>query len=515
MKVKILIFLFFVSGFTSVSAKQIFAATTGTTTGAGTIVSPNDIVTAISKASAGDTVYVRGGQYMNNTSLTFVKSGNSSSYLNIWAYADEMPVFDFRNQPYNSSNPGIKISGSYVHVKGITVQGAGDNGMFVTGSNNRIEKCIFRWNCDSGLQLKAGSNNLIVNCDSYENFDYQTGGTTSPDYGGNADGFADKQYTNSGTNTYVGCRSWLNSDDGWDHYQKIGNTIYDSCWCYANGPASYDMTEHIRFRTDSASWFSKFKNTSGRYVITNYGNGNGFKLGGDYTAHNATLRNCISVKNKVKGFDQNNDNGTMILYNCTGYLNQRNYGFTNSSYGKLVIKNSASLSSTTSNSFTCKEVNQEYNTWNAGFSCNSADFVSLDYTQLLSPRKADGSLPEISLLHLVSTSSMIDKGTNLGLAYSGLAPDLGAFEFNAQTAVISPCKTEKLKVYFSNANKEIIVSGFVSKVEIFDISAKKIFEIFENSENLSIPASDWAKGTYLIRVFQANTDLSVYKIILP
>ncbi|MBP1663893.1 MAG: pectate lyase, partial [Bacteroidetes bacterium] len=242
---------------------------------------------------------------------------------------------------------------------------------------------------------------------------------------------------------------------------------------------------------------------------------NGFKLGGDYTAHNATLRNCISVKNKVKGFDQNNDNGTMILYNCTGYLNQRNYGFTNSSYGKLVIKNSASLSSTTSNSFTCKEVNQEYNTWNAGFSCNSADFVSLDYTQLLSPRKADGSLPEISLLHLVSTSSMIDKGTNLGLAYSGLAPDLGAFEFNAQTAVISPCKTEKLKVYFSNANKEIIVSGFVSKVEIFDISAKKIFEIFENSENLSIPASDWAKGTYLIRVFQANTDLSVYKIILP
>jgi hypothetical protein len=110
---------------------------------------------------------------------------------------------------------------------------------------------------------------------------------------------------------------------------------------------------------------------------------------------------------------------------------------------------------------------------------------------------------------------MIDKGINLGLAYSGLAPDLGAFEFNAQTAVIYPRKAEKLKVYFSNANKEIIVSGFASKVEIFDISAKKIYGTAENSENFSIPVSDWAKGTYLIRVLQANTDLSVYKIIIP
>ena len=74
---------------------------------------------------------------------------------------------------------------------------------------------------------------------------------------------------------------------------------------------------------------------------------------------------------------------------------------------------------------------------------------------------------------------------------------------------------KKLNVYFSNTNKDIIVSGFASKIEIFDISAKKIFGIVENSENLSIPASDWAKGTYLIRVLQANTDLSVYKIIIP
>ncbi|MBB3096152.1 hypothetical protein FHR83_003822 [Actinoplanes campanulatus] len=31
-------------------------------------------------------------------------------------------------------------------------------------------------------------------------------------------------------------------------------------------------------------------------------------------------------------------------------------------------------------------------------------------------------------LRLASTSTLIDKGTNVGIAYTGAAPDLGAFE---------------------------------------------------------------------------------------
>jgi len=107
----------------------------------------------------------------------------------------------------------------------VTVQGAVDNGMQVTGSYNTIENCTFRWNCDSGLQMKTGSSNLILNCDSYANFDYESGGIAAPDFGGNADGFADKQYTNTGTNTYKGCRSWANSNDEWDSFEKFGNSV--------------------------------------------------------------------------------------------------------------------------------------------------------------------------------------------------------------------------------------------------------------------------------------------------
>ncbi len=53
------------------------------------------------------------------------------------------------------------------------------------------------------------------------------------------------------------------------------------------------------------------------------------------------------------------------------------------------------------------------------------------------PRKADGSLPDLKLLKLVSTSDLIDKGINVGLPYSGTAPDIGAFETVSNVAQVN------------------------------------------------------------------------------
>ncbi len=463
----------------------------------GTFTSPMSFTTAMSKSLVvGDSVILRGGTYSFNASQTISKSGSTLNFIHVVAYKDEVPVFDFRTQPYSSSNIGVKVSGNYLHIKGLTIQGAGDNGMQVTGNNNCIEYCTFRWNCDSGLQLKTGSNNLIKNCDSYENFDYQTGGTASPDYGGNADGFADKQYTSTGTNTIKGCRSWRNSDDGWDHFEKIGNTVYDSCWCYANGPASFDMTDHIRYTTDK-TWIDAVATTSlGRKYIKNYGNGNGFKLGGNYTAHNATLHRCISVQNTVKGFDQNNNNGTMTIYNCTGYQNKPDYGFSNSSYGSLVIKNCATLSSKSSNSLSTKSVSQSFNSWNSGFSCTTGDFENLDVTQLLNTRQADGSLPEITLLHQKNTSGMIDKGTDVGIPYSGLAPDLGAFEFN-QTTATNDFTDNQLPFYFSESTKEITIKDDFRNISVYNLCGQKMNVKIESNK---IRLSELLKGIFVVTV---------------
>jgi hypothetical protein len=497
----------------TLSATAYYVSPTGTSTAAGTISAPLSFSTAIAKSLvAGDSIIARGGMYNFSALQSISKSGSGGKLIQIVAYKGETPILDFRTQPYNSSNQGVKISGNYVHFKGFIIQGAGDNGLQVTGSNNIIELCTTRWNCDAGTQMKGGSDNLILNCDSYENFDYESGGISAPDYGGNADGFADKQYTNTGTNTYKGCRSWRNGDDGWDSYEKIGNTVYDSCWCYAMSPATFDMSQHIRFKTDSASWFYQFKSTN--YVIKNYGNGNGFKLGGNYTANNATLHNCVSVGNPVKGFDQNNNNGIMTIYNCTSYNNGYNYGFSNSSYGTLIIKNCASLSSKSSNTFNCKSVTQAYNTWNTGFSCASTDFVSLDYTVMLNPRQADGSLPEVTLLHLKSTSTMIDKGTNVGYAFWGSAPDLGAYEYNATTAVENiNADFAGIKI-FATLDKNIAIRGAVAAVEVYDMSGKKAFSQRIKTDNLNIPATNFSKGVYLVRIVLENGESTTRKLML-
>jgi hypothetical protein len=46
------------------------------------------------------------------------------------------------------------------------------------------------------------------------------------------------------------------------------------------------------------------------------------------------------------------------------------------------------------------------------------------------PREPDGSLPANGFARLVAGSDLIDKGVDVGLPYTGSAPDLGAFEFS-------------------------------------------------------------------------------------
>ena len=69
------------------------------------------------------------------------------------------------------------------------------------------------------------------------------------------------------------------------------------------------------------------------------------------------------------------------------------------------------------------------NSWQDGISVTTDDFKSIDYSQLLNARKADGSLPDVTFFNLNAGSDLIDKGIDVGLSFNGSAPDLGAFEF--------------------------------------------------------------------------------------
>ena len=423
------------------------------------------ITKAISTFQAGDTIYLRGEIYTLSTPISISSSlkGTIDKKYNLFAYpGDPRPILDFSSMPFGSSNRGINMKGSYWYIKGIDVKGAGDNGMNMSGSNNIIENCAFYENQDTGLQIGGGgSYNKIINCDSYYNKDPGDG---------NADGFAPKLDVGSG-NYFYGCRSWQNSDDGWDGYMRVPvgadtvTTTLENCWCFKNG---------------------YLKNGS-----PSTGNGNGYKMGGSdqkNLRHNFILKKCISFDNRVKGFDQNNNKGSMTLLNCTGYRNGSNYVISSpiDAGSELIVKNCISLDAATAiGSFAI----QEKNTWLAPLSVSDADFVSLDPTPAYGPRKPDGSLPDIEFLHLKSTSSLIDAGVDVGLPYAGNAPDIGAFEY-----------------------------GLPVSVEKSDIVSAKSFQLFQNYPNPFNPVTKIRYsipilGTSLIKSPQLLVRLKVYDIL--
>lgn len=393
----------------------------------------------------GDTLYLLAGQYDLDKTTIQKLNGTKQKHIVIAGY-DPMnsqgsydAILDFRTTPYGTRGLQIKNNCTYLHIKNLTLRYSGKNNLYNEGSFCLFENLDIYGSGDTGCQMKNGGDNIIKNVDSHHNFDYQTMSGTTANFGGNADGFADKQFTGNG-NHYIGCRAWCNSDDGWDFFQRVSNTqtIMEYCVCYQNGPATYDMTNNPRYETDKAWFDSKMGTTmTDRYgntikiTMDKYpcqGNGNGFKLGGENTNHQVTVHHCLAVANNTKGFDQNNNGGTMWLYNNSAYANTVNYGFT-TAYGANTLHNNISLNSIKGDSYKSQTlVANDHNSWNSGFTCAVSDFQSLDTTEILSVRQADGSLQEGTFMRLVDGSKLIDAGIDVNIGYNGSAPDLGCYE---------------------------------------------------------------------------------------
>ncbi len=449
------------------SANCYYISPTGTGDGSSP-TTPDSPANGLSKLANVDTLYLMGGQYDLTEKVSISRSGIAGKNKVIAAYPGETPILDFRNEPYGkevtgSDNTGLSIGSgvSYVHIKGLTIRYAGKVGLLNQGSNCIIENITVYGCGDSGIQMKNGGNNLIKNCDSYNNFDYKTLSGTNANYGGNADGFADKQHAGA-PNTYIGCRAWNNADDGWDFFERVGSSMLIDCIAYNNGPDTYDMNGNPR-ATEGAdvAWFNDFKgsgkqvtdrNGSTRTVTIaqyiNLGNGNGFKVGGEKTAHNVKLSRCLAVSNKARGFDHNNNGGEMIVYNCSAYDNGCNYGFVNIENSSLTIKNCVSLASRSNNYFNTLPLTTSNNSWNTtGIICDNSDFIDLNKNLILTLRNADNSLATTDFMRLASGSDLIDVGIEASLPYAGTAPDLGCYETGTidkfPGEVISPSNKEQ------------------------------------------------------------------------
>ncbi|WP_229406319.1 cellulose-binding protein, partial [Micromonospora sp. NBRC 110038] len=288
----------------------VYASPQGTDGAAGTQSNPTTITSAITRVAAGGTIYLRGGTYSLAKTVTIApgNNGTSSARKKLIAYPGETPVLNFSAMSEDPANRGLALNGSYWHVQGVVVERAGDNGIFVGGSNNIIERTITRFNRDSGLQISRiasdtprdqwPANNLVLSAESHDNADSD---------GEDADGFAAKLTVGNG-NVFRYAVSHNNIDDGWDLYTKSDTG--------AIGPVTIE--DSLAYNNGTLSDGSQAGN----------GDRNGFKLGGEDIAVNHTVRRTIAFRNGKHGFTYNRNPGSMSISNNISIDNtERNFSF--------------------------------------------------------------------------------------------------------------------------------------------------------------------------------------------
>ena len=446
----------------AVSANDIHVATVGNDDNAGTEEAPLATITkALELVKAGDRILIHEGKYYITKRLKIPElPTNPDKRCEMRAYPDDAVgkvVIDGSNMMASSEIEFKQSRCIYVNhlanywtFYGLTLQNALDNGMKIEGSYNIVERCVFRWNNDTGLQIGMYKDfsieetksfpisgqpqfnpnysycrgNKVINCDSYENADLRS--YSGSDDGGDADGFACKLFPGPGTEFY-GCRAWTNSDDNWDLYMVYHPVVIDHCWAY-----------HAGYTKDGQE---------GK-------NGNGFKLGGGGSAGGAAfdqsvgahvVTNCVAFDNLHKGFDQNNAYEGMYVINCTAWGNEYNYRFpTEFKYGPMTIRNSIGWGATAqkngvnvgNHEFLSEDKegyiapDTKFCSWLEIDGCNpikegmkdanknylvtkdhSGEFLSLSVADFMADRGADGSLPDNNFARLRPNSIFKDMGT--------------------------------------------------------------------------------------------------------
>ncbi len=287
------------------AGQTIIVTPDGKTTGDGTEESPLDINTAVSYAQPGQTILMKNGVYDKWITINRSVCGTADKPINLVAESISTDGTD----GVVLSGAGLTVIGSYWHVYGLYVKDSSGVGIQVSGNYNTIDMCTVNHAANSGIQISrnggadnyAGiqgklwpTGNLIKNCESFDNCDAGRN---------DADGFAAKLTCGEG-NRFYGCISHNNIDDGWDLYAKsvsgtIGSVTIENCVAYNNG------------------WLTTDDVTVAGY---NYGEGNGFKLGGGYLKGGHKLINCVSFGNHAKGITSNSCPDISIT-RCTAYNN--------------------------------------------------------------------------------------------------------------------------------------------------------------------------------------------------
>ena len=279
------------------TAATLFVSPAGKSGATGTLVAPfASLAEAAERAHPGDVIRLAGGTYKHEQPVRLGTSGTAAAPIRVEPADAKRVLFDFSAEKFEQRLSGLAVVGDYWHLVGLEVIGAARSGILVTGHHNIIERCRTHENQGTGIDLSApASHNLVLNCDSYRNID-------RPNRGENADGFGAKFAIGPG-NIFRGCRAWENADDGFDLWKAPHPVRIEYCIAYRNGLNLWGID---RFT----------------------GNGNGFKLGGDFVPAAHVVIGCVVMDQPKNGFDQNNNTAVLTVEQCTAIRCTMGFSFT-------------------------------------------------------------------------------------------------------------------------------------------------------------------------------------------
>ena len=504
MKINIITILFIIS--TTVNARVLYVSTNGDDNR--TAVQATNISTpwaswgkAFRNAISGDTVYFRGGVYYVSATDQYGQinnDGTDGNLINFWNYPGEEPILDFSQFTFpNKFEFGIRVwNDDYLSFKGFTIRNMWQNpadstiieAFEVQNSHHiYIENIKIHHIGGAGLLVHACDEVYIKNCDTWEccdtlakmpgNYGTGIGVGSRVDQDARGLGMYDTHY-------YIeGCRAWSCGDQGFTQ-DGVGYHEWKNCWSFNNG----------RFT----------------------GEGWGMKLSIG-TASNSTnslsrvIKNCIFAVNASSGINPNNVGGNnfngiyhnnFIYYNgykpWTPYYENSyigcgiwicNYIQTAPAPNEMYINN-ISYKNDKGDVVAHDAYTHMFNSWDHPDDIKVADddFISLDWMEMLNPRKQDGSLPEINFGKLAPGSDLIDAGSktiitrdfNIALPYNGSAPDLGWHESSSATNPPTQSIPEyQYSVVDNNAPNKLVITYNLTLANI--IPAPASFTVKVNS----------------------------------
>jgi hypothetical protein len=382
----------------SVLATTWYISPSGSDSHSGSQSSPwRTIEKAQSAGSSGDTVICRGGTYndstVNSSDSTYNYVHTITKGMTFSAYSGETPVFNFSgtstskrpcafNIKANSTFTGITVTGTPAGTQKLAIN------FYITGSSVTctFNNCVAHDSQAIGFYFENHSKGTCNNCDAYNN--QGTGNSV-----GNTDGFG----AHGNGVTFSHCRSWSNSDDGYDCINSTGANTYDHCWSYNNGVGG--------------------------------GDGNGFKIGGWGCSGDTppsplpvhTVKYCLSAENHSHGFYANHQPGQSANWTY-------NTSYKNSSADFDMLEGTGTDSSNCSVAGT-KEVMHynlacggtltadlnesgsivSNNTWTSGITPADSDFTSTDASQITNARSG-GNQPTITFMHPKSGNHCVGYG---------------------------------------------------------------------------------------------------------